>query len=153
MTNAPLLPHQLKRLAARAGHGIVAVGGSGVGYNSSGDIAIALSTSDKCAPQVLMKHEWKRPDAQTASTSGGRPSAPDGQISGAGVRRTIETQAVETVVHSSIDALFMATAEATEEAILNSICQAEDLVGCNGTLHKGLDVERVRQLLDQYRVC
>lgn len=99
-----------------------------------------------------MKQEWQRPDAHTASTSGGRPSAPDGQISGASVRRLIETQVVETVVHSSIDALFVATAEATEEAVLNSLCQAEDLKGCDGTLHKSIDVERVRELLDQYRV-
>lgn len=87
---------------------------------------------------------------------GGRPSIPDGQfrqdVSGGNIRRMVETQSVQTVVHSSIDALFMATAEATEEAILNSLCQAEDLRAHDGTLHKALDCDRVRQLLEQYRV-
>lgn len=99
-----------------------------------------------------MKHEWRRPDLHTNSIAGGRPSAPVGQVSGAGFRRAVETQTVETVVHSSIDALFVATAEATEEAILNSLCQAEDLKAYDGTVHKALDVERVRELLKTYRV-
>ncbi|KAI1879441.1 hypothetical protein JX265_002395 [Neoarthrinium moseri] len=152
VTNAPLLPHQLKRVAARASFGISAVGGLGTGYNTSGDIIIALSTSKDCEPQVLMKQPWQRPSPETKSTAGGRPSAPDGQVSGGGFRRDVETQTVQTVVHSSIDALFVATAEATEEAILNSLCQAEDLKACDGTVHRGLNVERVRELLEQYRV-
>ncbi|OGD56559.1 aminopeptidase [Candidatus Bathyarchaeota archaeon RBG_13_52_12] len=43
-TDAPLLPHQLKRLARRAPMGIAKVGG--VGGNGSGDIFIAFSTSN-----------------------------------------------------------------------------------------------------------
>ncbi|KAI0123656.1 peptidase family S58-domain-containing protein [Xylariales sp. AK1849] len=152
VTNAPLLPHQLKRVAARASNGIVAVGGLGTGYNSSGDIIIALSTSRDCAPQVAMKHPWQRPTPLTTGVAGGRPSAPAGQVSGAGFRRGVETQTVETVVHSSIDAIFVATGEATEEAILNSLCQAEDLKAFDGTIHKALDVERVRELLEKHRV-
>ncbi|ETS77788.1 hypothetical protein PFICI_09850 [Pestalotiopsis fici W106-1] len=152
VTNAPLLPHQLKRVAARASTGIIACGGLGTGYNSSGDIIIALSTAKNCSPEVLMKHEWKRPSPETAGRAGGRPSAPAGQVSGAGFRRDVEVQTVETVVHSSIDALFVATAEATEEAILNSLCQAEDLKAYDGTLHKAIDTERVKELLDKYRV-
>lgn len=152
VTNAPLLPHQLKRVAARASTGIIACGGLGTGYNSSGDIIIALSTAKNCSPQVLMQHEWKRASPETAGHAGGRPSAPAGQVSGAGFRRDVEVQTVETVVHSSIDALFVATAEATEEAILNSLCQAEDLKAYDGTLHKAIDTERVKELLDKYRV-
>jgi L-aminopeptidase/D-esterase-like protein len=41
-TDAPLLPHQLKRLAQRASLGVGGVGGRG--ENSSGDIFIAFST-------------------------------------------------------------------------------------------------------------
>lgn len=99
-----------------------------------------------------MKEDWNRPSQETVSRAGGRPSAPDGQVSGAGFRRNVEVQTVETVVHSTIDALFVATAEATEEAILNSLCQAEDLNAFDGTLHKALDVNRVKELLDKYRV-
>jgi D-aminopeptidase len=42
-TDAPLLPHQLKRLARRVPMGIARVGG--VGANTSGDIFIAFSTA------------------------------------------------------------------------------------------------------------
>lgn len=43
-TNAPLLPHQLKRLARRAALGIGVLGGRG--ENTSGDIFIAFSTAN-----------------------------------------------------------------------------------------------------------
>jgi L-aminopeptidase/D-esterase-like protein len=43
-TDAPLLPHQLKRMAKRVGLGIGRMGG--VGGNSSGDIFIAFSTAN-----------------------------------------------------------------------------------------------------------
>jgi D-aminopeptidase len=43
-TDAPLLPHQLKRLARRAGLGVAVVGGRG--ENSSGDLFIAFSTAN-----------------------------------------------------------------------------------------------------------
>jgi L-aminopeptidase/D-esterase-like protein len=43
-TDAPLLPHQLKRLARRAGLGVGVVGGRG--ENSSGDLFIAFSTAN-----------------------------------------------------------------------------------------------------------
>ena len=43
-TDAPLLPHQLERLAQRAGLGVALVGGGG--GNSSGDIFLAFSTAN-----------------------------------------------------------------------------------------------------------
>ncbi|HXT47279.1 MAG TPA: P1 family peptidase, partial [Gemmatimonadaceae bacterium] len=46
-TDAPLLPHQLKRIARRASLGIARNGG--VGSNSSGDIFIAFSTANSGA--------------------------------------------------------------------------------------------------------
>lgn len=46
-TDAPLLPHQLKRLARRAPLGVARVGG--VGGNGSGDIFIAFSTANSGA--------------------------------------------------------------------------------------------------------
>jgi D-aminopeptidase len=54
-TDAPLLPHQLKRLAKRAGMGLARTGSSA--YNSSGDLFIAFSTA---APEKTGKLEhWK----------------------------------------------------------------------------------------------
>ncbi|MCP9201243.1 P1 family peptidase [Gramella sp. GC03-9] len=46
-TDAPLLPHQLKRLAQRVPLGLALVGGKG--YNGSGDIFIAFSTANQNA--------------------------------------------------------------------------------------------------------
>ena len=43
-TDAPLLPHQLRRLAQRAGLGVARVGGTG--GNGSGDIFLAFSTAN-----------------------------------------------------------------------------------------------------------
>jgi D-aminopeptidase len=43
-TDAPLLPHQLKRLARRAALGIGVMGGRG--ENTSGDLFIAFSTAN-----------------------------------------------------------------------------------------------------------
>ncbi len=48
-TDAPLLPHQLQRLARRVPLGIARVGG--MGANSSGDIFIAFSTANAGAAQ------------------------------------------------------------------------------------------------------
>lgn len=48
-TDAPLLPHQLKRIAARVALGIGIVGG--YGNNGSGDIFIAFSTANPTAFQ------------------------------------------------------------------------------------------------------
>ncbi|MEM7331332.1 MAG: P1 family peptidase [Chloroflexota bacterium] len=48
-TDAPLLPHQLKRLARRVPLGIARVGG--MGADSSGDIFIAFSTANEGAAQ------------------------------------------------------------------------------------------------------
>ena len=46
-TDAPLLPHQLKRIANRVSLGIAKMGG--IGGNGSGDIFLAFSTANKNA--------------------------------------------------------------------------------------------------------
>jgi D-aminopeptidase len=59
-TDAPLLPHQMKRLARRVPLGIAATGG--YGYHSSGDIFLAFSTANADAargsPGRLAKAEY-----------------------------------------------------------------------------------------------
>lgn len=55
-TDAPLLPHQLTRLAQRAGIGIARVGGAG--GDSSGDIFLAFSTT---AAGRLRSSKWDVP--------------------------------------------------------------------------------------------
>ena len=100
-----------------------------------------------------MQHDWQRPTAEISGKIGGRPAGEPGETSGNGFRRLVETQTVKTVVHSSIDALFVAAAEATEEAILNSLCAGEDTVGWDGTVWRGLDCEKVGGLLERYRIA
>ena len=97
-TDAPLLPHQLKRVARRAGLGIARTGG--VGSDSSGDIFIAFST---------------------ANAEAGRAKA---------------MASVNFLPNPHNTPIFEATAQATEEAILNAMMAAETMVGINGnTVH------------------
>jgi L-aminopeptidase/D-esterase-like protein len=92
-TDAPLLPHQLKRVARRATHGIARSGTSTNG--DSGEIFIAFSTANT--------------------------DAADDQV-----------HSVDMVPNGSMDPLFDATVDATEEAILNALVAATTLTGAGG---------------------
>ncbi|KAL5341385.1 peptidase family S58-domain-containing protein [Aspergillus crustosus] len=127
ITDAPLLPHQLRRIAQHAGMGVTQVGGHSAGRNFSGEIFLALSTGT--SPNEL------------ASESSGFDYLPP-----------LETQKVETLKNEVIDSLFYATSEATEEAILNALCKAETLTGFKGRTTEALPVERVAELLERYMV-
>ena len=126
ITDAPLLPHQLQRLARHATAGLALCSSYGSGRTFSGDIFLALSTASHPSEQV-----------QSADRIG----------------KTVETYSVEVVKNESIDCFFEATVEATEEAILNSNVGARDGVVClDGSVIEGLPVERVKQLLKQHLV-
>ncbi len=56
-TDAPLLPHQLKRVVKRAALGIGRMGG--IGGNSSGDIFIAFSTANSGADRADSVVSWQ----------------------------------------------------------------------------------------------
>ncbi len=65
-TDAPLVPHQLKRVAERASLGIGRTGG--IGSNSSGDIFIAFSTANADAARgvalanvAMLPNDWINP--------------------------------------------------------------------------------------------
>jgi len=64
-TDAPLLPHQLKRLVKRAPLGIGRVGG--MGNNDSGDLLIAFSTANASVPmdKVVWQADYLRNACQT----------------------------------------------------------------------------------------
>ncbi|KAL7928200.1 DmpA/ArgJ-like protein [Trichoderma chlorosporum] len=126
-TDAPLLPHQLKRVAQHAGVGVAQVSGHSAGRNFSGEIFLAFSTGT--SPNKL------------AEASDGMSYLPP-----------IETQRVDTVRNETIDALLYAVSEATEEAILNALCQAETLTGFQGRTIEGLPLDRVQKLLNKYMV-
>jgi D-aminopeptidase len=70
-TDAPMLPHQLERLAQRAGLGIARAGGAG--EHSSGDIFLAFSTANRGALQSY------KTDGESAPVEISK--IPDGSIS------------------------------------------------------------------------
>jgi len=95
-TDAPLLPHQLKRLARRATHGIARTGT--ITDDDSGELFIAFTTANLDA-------------------------ADENKVAPAGL-----------IPNDSMDQLFEATVQATEEAILNALCAASTVTGYQGNV-------------------
>jgi len=111
-TNAPLLPHQLKRIARRVPLGIGRTGS--IASNGSGDIFIAFSTAN--------------------------PGASD-------VGHLIDLKMVPNL---SLDPLFAATVQATEEAIVNAMVAATDMTGINDHHVRALPHDQLRAVLAKY---
>jgi D-aminopeptidase len=111
-TNAPLLPHQLKRIARRVSLGIGRTGS--IASNGSGDIFIAFSTAN--------------------------PGASD-------IGHLVD---LKMVPNGSLNPLFEATVEATEEAIVNAMVAATDMTGINGHHVRALPHDQLRAVLAKY---
>ena len=111
-TDAPLLPHQLKRIAQRVPLGIGKCGG--VGGNGSGDIFIAFSTANK--------NSFSREKETTATLFS----------------------------NDQMGALFTATIEAVEEAIINALVAGTTMKGINDNTVYGLPQEAVIRILRKY---
>ena len=111
-TDAPLLPHQLKRIATRASLGVGRMGGRG--ENSSGDIFVAFSTANP------------------------RAAADTGVV------------AVAMLPNARINALFAATVQATEAAIVNALLAAETMTGANDLRVHALPHDRLLAILARY---
>lgn len=111
-TDAPLLPHQLRRVAKRAGMGLARMGS--YAGNGSGDIFIAFSTANA--------------DPYKGGTLG--------QASYVG--------------NDDLDALFEATVQATEEAIVNAMVAARDMQGEGGHYAKAIPHQDLVRLLKRY---
>lgn len=111
-TDAPLLPHQLKRLARRAPLGIGRVGG--LGGNASGDLVLAFSTANP------------RMDKRKGLYQAG------------------------FLPNAEMNALFRATVQATEEAIVNALVAAETMAGANHSIAYALPHDRLLAVLKKY---
>jgi D-aminopeptidase len=116
-TDIPLLPVQLQRLAKRATVGLSRVGG--YGSNGSGDIFMAFSTAAKIPMQQF---------------DGGLDPYKPAPVG------------VETVENESINGVFEAVADATEEAIYNVLCMAETMTGYKGRTVEALDLAKVKEI-------
>lgn len=111
-TDAPLLPHQLERIARRVGMGLGRLGS--VAGNSSGDLFLAFSTANSGAAH------------------------PDG------------TPALTMLPNDRINPLFLATIDATEEAVVNAMLAAHTMTGADGIRLFGLPGDRVVAALKKY---
>lgn len=125
-TDAPLHPTQLQRLARRATVGLARAGGHG--HNPSGDIFLAFSTGTSVPVQsISMTRREVDPFKPTPFTT-------------------------DLVDDSSINGLFEAAAEATEEAIYNAVCMAETMIGHQGNKIEALPLERVKDIFDKFSI-
>jgi D-aminopeptidase len=107
--------------------GLSQVGGHGVGRNHSGDIIVALSTANR--PNELS--DSKQVDGVSA----------------------IELNQIEIIKNESMDTMFRAASEATEEAILNSIVAGRaGRTGNQGYKLAGFPVDKVKVLLKKHLV-
>jgi len=111
-TDAPLLPHQLERIARRAALGLARTGATS--GNGSGDIFIAFSTAN----------------AKAAGTSG--------------------VASVQMVSNDRISALFSATVQATEEAIVNALVAGETMRGVDDRVITALPHDSLKALMKKY---
>jgi D-aminopeptidase len=111
-TDAPVLPHQLERLARRASLGLARTGATS--GNGSGDIFLAFSTAN------------------------------------AGAAASPDVAHVQLLSNRRISALFSATVEATEEAIVNALVAAETMTGIDDRKVEALPHDRLQALLKQY---
>jgi D-aminopeptidase len=111
-TDAPLLPHQTKRLARRATMGLARTGSTS--GNGSGDIFIAFST---------------------ANANAAAAKAPVN---------------VSMLPNDSINGVFEATVQATEEAIINAMVGAETMTGFDGHKVTALPHDRLQEVLRKY---
>jgi D-aminopeptidase len=111
-TDAPLVPHQLKRLARRASLGLARTGATS--GNGSGDIFIAFSTAN--------------PGAASAA----------------------DVAQVMMLSNRRISALFSATVEATEEAIVNALVAAETITGRDGHTVEAAPHDRLRAIAQRH---
>lgn len=123
-TDAPLVPVQLQRLAKRATIGLAKVGG--YGSNTSGDIFLAFSSANKI------------------------PSQQSGLSSAADVDPyRAQATSVHMVDNNTINGLFEAAADATEEAIYNALFMGETMIGFKDRKIEALDVASVKRLVEE----
>jgi D-aminopeptidase len=61
------------------------------------------------------------------------------------------THKMEVMLDRAIGPLYEAVIEATEEAIINALCMAEDMTGQGGNFAPALPLERAVELVGRYR--
>ena len=165
-TDAPLLPHQCRSLAARTALGIGRAGG--VGEHWSGDLLIAFATGHSDLGRGRLGRAGRSGTAGGSGSAGqaGSSGAPDRGSSGSPTRSPedrarsladppdLDTDHREAagagplmVDAGMLVALYEATVDATEEAIVNALFAAETMTGRDGITAHALPIDRVRELI------
>lgn len=126
-TDAALLPIQLQRLAARATVGLAKVGG--YGNNTSGDIFLAFSTANKIP-------------VKDVSMAGG-----DSPVTG----YTPAEREISMSDNDTLNGLFEAAADATEEAIYNAMFMAQSMTGFKGRRVEAINLDDVKRIVEGKR--
>jgi D-aminopeptidase len=119
-TDVPMVPHQLRRLAARGGLGLARCGSTG--HNGSGELMLAFSTANRIPL-----------------------ASPDGTV---GVRAVLDGPAERSP--DVFNELFAATIEAVEEAVVNALFTADTTVGRDGNVLHALPLERTLEILTRH---
>ncbi|HYL41684.1 MAG TPA: P1 family peptidase, partial [Candidatus Binatus sp.] len=119
-TDAPLLPHQCQRVAKRFAVGLARTGG--IGATTSGDLFLAFATGNRGMPPA---------ESDGVAIPGQRPGV----------------LPVLTLADRALDPIFEATAEATEEAIVNALVAADTMTGRDGITAHRLPHDRLVEVL------
>jgi len=122
-TNAPLVSAQLDRLCKRATLGLGRVGGTS--GDGSGDIFMSFSTANPLADDIGLD------EGATANNPSSRVAH------------------IDMLHNDAMDPLFLATIQATEEAIVNALVGAQTMTGHSGHTLQALPHDQLRALMQQ----
>ncbi|HEX9122529.1 MAG TPA: P1 family peptidase [Actinomycetota bacterium] len=120
-TDAPMMPHQVRRLAVRAGLGLARTGSTA--RNTSGEQMLAFSTANRIPLE---------------------PRA-DGTME---IRALVDGPAEASP--GIFSELFTATIEAVEEAVLNALFTATTTTGRDGNVLHALPLDRTLEILERH---
>jgi L-aminopeptidase/D-esterase-like protein len=122
--------------------------------NETGSIIIVLATDAPLLPDQLKRLAQRIPLGLTRTGGIGGNGSGDIFIAFSTANKNAfsnkQAQSVTTMPNDQMDALFTATVEATEEAIINSLFAGKTLVGINGNTVYGLPKESVLRILKKY---
>ena len=146
-TDAPLLPHQCRSLAARCALGIGRAGG--VGEHWSGDLSIAFATGHSdLGSGRLGSGEGSGRSGSPAPGAAESPMGPAGDRPDLERNRPGAAEAWPVLADAgTLVALYEATVDATEEAVVNALFAAETMTGRDGITAHELPIDRVRDLI------
>jgi D-aminopeptidase len=119
-TDAPLLPHQLRRVALRGGLGLARCGS--IGANGSGELLLALSTAQHIP----------------------RESA-DGLVH---INALLDGAYWQ--LPSAFNPIFAATVEVVEEAVVSALFAATTTVGRDGHVLHALPIDRTLEVMERH---